>query len=289
MALHWCFVFVYAFEIDGEKNKIMMNLHKTVHITTKQVEHLHKHTHRVIYIYAHIIINFLHIYEPNSDMLFCVTYTVFMCWDILGLLLLFSLHSSRGHCSIFPFLSWPSFPLLLLFFSTSQSFPVFLTPIPDFFISTPSLLLFCIPYLSLPHPTVFPCKDVHKEFSSSVNNNLFTSVCLTSSVRVTGHAFVSASKGHETLSHTYSHVHIPWNEKKQQKLLNPPYNSQTLSYALFQILMLSPWKHPPTQTLTVGVTTAASGEWREANTRQCFGIAPRQGVIRISALSVWSW
>lgn len=223
-------------------------------------------------------------------MLFCVTYTVFMCWDILGLLLLFSLHSSRGHCSIFPFLSWPSFPLLLLFFSTSQSFPVFLTPIPDFFISTPSLLLFCIPYLSLPHPTVFPCKDVHKEFSSSVNNNLFTSVCLTSSVRVTGHAFVSASKGHETLSHTYSHVHIPWNEKKKKKkLLNPPYNSQTLSYALFQILMLSPWKHPPTQTLTVGVTTAASGEWREANTRQCFGIAPRQGVIRISALSVWSW
>lgn len=150
-------------------------------------------------------------------MLFCVTYTVFMCWDILGLLLLFSLHSSRGHCSIFPFLSWPSFPLLLLFFSTYQSFPVFLTPIPDFFISTPSLLLFCIPYLSLPHPTVFPCKDVHKEFSSSVNNNLFTSVCLTSSVRVTGHAFVSASKGHETLSHTYSHVHIPWNEKKKQK------------------------------------------------------------------------
>lgn len=91
-------------------------------------------------------------------------------------------------------------------------------------------------------------------------------------LRVTGHAFVLTSNeaphGHIC---THRHTHnCP--RKKIFHILKPSYvlTEHVLGHAPSNLLTLSHWKPPPTQTHRQGVTPTKSGEYREPNTLWSF-------------------
>lgn len=90
-----------------------MNLHKSVHITTKQVEHLHKHTHRVIYICTHNNTFFAYLWAQLRYALLCFSQHPRVSQFFSHPFQLFSslLHLSYCFAShIFLFPTLPSFP-----------------------------------------------------------------------------------------------------------------------------------------------------------------------------------
>lgn len=129
-------------------------------------------------------------------------------------------------CSVFTFMFSPRFP----FHSFSPSFSTSLNHCLPLFLSHPSLFLSHSWFSSFLHLHFvllclftyiclsFSSPSFWRDWVSSLNSTLVMSVavCLTSSVRFTGHAFVSASK-----EHTHTHVcrHAPMHLHKIFKIL----------------------------------------------------------------------